>query len=203
MIVYLGLPRCASTWMFSHIDEVNIKETHYLYTSPDDPVEYTLNNQFDFSTNNWSMDSQIAKMIDPYVEKYILTIRNPVDLAVSYKTLFKLPQTLDQFINTLIVNKLLCYGDIIERWYNLVDPNKILIYNYNDLLLDNKQFISRLTNDLSVPMIKSVSNVKINVSANKVYELVSGAHLEVLDKQISKFEQITNLPLNYTINNKL
>jgi len=201
MIVYLGLPRCASTWMFSHMNETSVKETHYLYTSPDNPAEYAQTNQFDFSTNNWSMDSEVAKVIDPYVEKYILTVRNPIDLAVSYKNLFELPQTLDQFVDTLIVNKLLCYGDIIERWYNLVDPSKILIYNYDDLLADNEKFISRLTNDLAVPMIKPVSNEKINVSANKVYDLVSNTNLQILSEQIDKFEQITKLPLHYTINN--
>jgi hypothetical protein len=183
------------------MNETSVKETHYLYTSPDNPAEYAQTNQFDFSTNNWSMDSEVAKVIDPYVEKYILTVRNPIDLAVSYKNLFELPQTLDQFVDTLIVNKLLCYGDIIERWYNLVDPSKILIYNYDDLLADNEKFISRLTNDLAVPMIKPVSNEKINVSANKVYDLVSNTNLQILSEQIDKFEQITKLPLHYTINN--
>ena len=201
MIVYLGLPRCASSWIYSHLNQTNEKETHYLYTNPQDPIGYVKNKKFDFSTNNWSMDSDIVSGIDPYVEKYILTVRNPIDLAVSYKSPFNLHQTLDQFVNTLLINKLLCYGDIIERWYRLTDPGKILIYNYDDILADNQTFMTKLLEDLSLSATDSVNTTKVNLSINKKYETLSNDTLTALILQINKFEKITNLSLNYAINN--
>jgi hypothetical protein len=201
MIIYLGLPRCASSWTYNNLNSTELKETHYLYTNPQDPIDYVKSKRFDFSTNNWSMDSNIATMIDPYIKKYILTVRNPIDLAVSYKSLSRTRQSLDQFIKTLIVNKLLCYGDIIERWYNLVDPSKILIHNYDDILEDNQTFITKLTNQLLLPTPNFISLVKTNRSNNKIYEPLSESSLRVLQGQIAKFEKITNLSLNYAINN--
>jgi len=201
MIIYLGLPRCASSWIYNNLNTTELKESHYLYTNPQDPIDYVKRKQFDFSTNNWSMDSNIVTMIDPYVKKYILTIRNPIDLAVSYKSLFRTRQSLDQFTKTLIINKLLCYGDIVERWYNLVDPNKILIYNYDNILEDNQAFITKLTNQLSLPTPNFINLAKINRSNNKIYEPLSESNLAMLQFQTAKFEKITNLSLNYIINN--
>ena len=200
MIVYLGLPRCASSWIYEQLGSSEIKETHYLYTDPKDPITYCKSRSFDFSTNNWSMDSDIVQTIDPYVSKYILVVRNPIDLAISYKTLFDTSQSLDDFISTLIVNKLLCYGDIIDRWYKLVDPNKILIYNYNDIVVDSCAFISQLTEQLKLPPPTIVNTAKINASQHKKHESISNKNILTLIEQCLKFEKITNLPIGFTIN---
>jgi hypothetical protein len=62
MIVYLGMPKCASTWLWEKIkhnfDYNGLKEPHTL-------VEWgTSNGVIDFSTNNWSMDSSTVRSID-------------------------------------------------------------------------------------------------------------------------------------------
>jgi hypothetical protein len=200
MIVYLGLPRCASSWIYEQLGSTEIKETHYLYTDPKDPTTYCKNRSFDFSTNNWSMDSDVAQTIDPYVSKYILVIRNPVDLAISYKTMFNTSQSLDDFISMLITNKLLCYGDIIDRWYKLVDPNKILIYNYDDIVVDSQAFITQLTEQLKLPIPTVINLARINASQDKKYEPISNKNISTLIEQCSKFEKITNLPFKFAIN---
>ena len=200
MIVYLGLPRCASSWIYEQLGSTEIKETHYLYTDPKDPITYCKNRSFDFSTNNWSMDSDVAQTIDPYVSKYILVIRNPVDLAISYKTMFNTSQSLDNFISTLIVNKLLCYGDIIDRWYKLVDPNKILIYSYDDIVVDSRAFMAQLTEQLKLPTPTAINLARINASQHKKYEPMSNKNISTLIEQCSKFEKITNLPFKFAIN---
>jgi len=200
MIVYLGLPRCASSWIYEQLGSTEIKETHYLYTDPNDSITYCKNRSFDFSTNNWSMDSDVAQTIDPYVSKYILVIRNPVDLAISYKTMFNTSQSLDDFISMLITNKLLCYGDIIDRWYKLVDPNKILIYNYNDIVVDSRAFITQLTEQLKLPIPTVINLARINASQDKKYEPISNKNISTLIEQCSKFEKITNLPFKFAIN---
>ena len=207
MIVYLGMPRCASSWLYNNLKHVEtgelVKEPHTLYTNPDNLNEYCNNRVLDFSTNNWSMDSDVAKVIDPYVSDYILIVRDPIDLAVSYKSLFNSQQSLDGFVSTMIINKLLCYGDIIERWYSLVDPNKIHIYDYNDLQADNTKFITDVISKLGINLPSVVNNTKINVSKYKEYTTISNENLLVLQQQVDKFNEITNQAFNISINNKL
>jgi hypothetical protein len=207
MIVYLGMPRCASSWLYNNLKHVEtgelVKEPHTLYTNPINLNEYCNNRVLDFSTNNWSMDSDVAKAIDVYVSDYILIVRNPIDLAVSYKSLFNSQQSLDDFVSTMIINKLLCYGDIIERWYSLVDPNKIHIYDYNDLQADNTKFITDVISKLGINLPLAVNNTKINVSKHKEYTTISNENLLVLQQQVDKFNEITNQAFNISINNKL
>lgn len=202
MIVYLGMPRCASSWIYDHFDS-GVKETHYLYKNPVKVEEYCRSHVLDFSTNNWSIDSDVIKELDPYVSDYLLIVRDPIELAVSYKSLFNTEQSLDDFVTTMIVNKLLCYGDIIQRWYNLVDPAKILIYSYDSIVADNNQFITQLSNKLNLPLITPLNINKTNASTVKKYEAISQENLELLAQQTAKFKQITKVPIDITINNKL
>jgi len=207
MIVYLGMLRCVSSWLYNnlkHIETGNlVKEPHTLYTNPDNLNEYCNNRVLDFSTNNWSMDSDVAKAIDLYVSDYILIVRNPIDLAVSYKSAVDNEQSLDDFISTMIVNKLLCYGDIIERWYTLVDPDKIHIYSYNDVQADNKKFITSVTSALRISLPSTIDNTKVNVTKIKEYTTISAENLLILQQQLDKFNSITNQAFDISINNRL
>jgi hypothetical protein len=207
MIVYLGMPRCASSWLYNNLKHVEtgklVKEPHTLYTTPDNLDEYCTNRVLDFSTNNWSMDSRVAKSIDPYVSDYVLIVRNPLDLAVSYKSLFATQQPLDDFVSTMIINKLLCFGDIVERWYTLVDANKIHIYSYEELQSDNLKFIDTITKKLKITADLTNIDNKINVSKTKDYAAISATNLNTLQQQIDKLEKITNQSFNIAINNLL
>ena len=207
MIVYLGMPRCASSWLYDNLKHVEtgerVKEPHTLYTNPNNLEEYCANRVLDFSTNNWSMDSSVAKAIDPYVSDYVLIVRNPVDLAVSYKSSFGNHQSLDDFVSTMIVNKLLCFGDIVDRWYNLVDANKIHIYSYEELQSNNLKFINTITKKLKITADLTNIDNKINVSKTKEYEAISETNLIILQQQIDKLEKITNQAFNIAINNLL
>ena len=207
MIVYLGMPRCASSWLYNNLKHVEtgelVKEPHTLYTVPNNLDDYCTNRVLDFSTNNWSMDSTVAKSIDPYVSNYILIVRNPVDLAVSYKSSFGNRQSLDDFVSTMIINKLLCFGDIVERWYNLVDANKIHIYSYEELQLNNLKFIDTITKKLKIAVDLTNIDNKINVSNIKEHADISITNLNILQQQIDKLEKITNQSFNIAINNLL
>jgi hypothetical protein len=201
------MPRCASSWLYDNLKHVEtgelVKEPHTLYTNPNNLEEYCANRVLDFSTNNWSMDSSVAKAIDPYVSDYVLIVRNPVDLAVSYKSLFGNHQSLDDFVSTMIVNKLLCFGDIVDRWYNLVDANKIHIYSYEELQSNNLKFINTITKKLKITADLTNINDKINVSKTKEYAAISETNLIILQQQIDRLEKITNRSFNIAINNLL
>lgn len=199
MIVYLGMPRCASSWLYNQLCSTNeIKETHYLYSTPMDIDRYCANRAFDFSTNNWSMDSDVARAIDPYVSKYILIFRNPIELWRSFQS-NPITQTSAQ---SLIINKLLCYGDIVERWYSLVNSDKIIIENYSEIEKDCVMFIKNLTSKLEIPEPQHISSEKINVFDKKSMA-ISNREQQILIEQVDKLEKITNRKFNWTINNIL
>jgi hypothetical protein len=199
MIVYLGMPRCASSWLYNQLCSTNeIKETHYLYSTPMDIDRYCTNRAFDFSTNNWSMDSDVARAIDPYVSKYILIFRNPIELWRSFQS-NPITQTSAQ---SLIINKLLCYGDIVERWYSLVNSDKIIIENYSEIEKDCVMFIKNLTSKLEIPEPQHISSEKINVFDKKSMA-ISNREQQILIEQVDKLEKITNRKFNWTINNIL
>jgi hypothetical protein len=199
MIVYLGMPRCASSWIYDHLIQNQkgdmVKETHHLYTNPVDLDNYCLNRVLDFSTNNWSMDSNIAREIDPWVSKYIFVFRDPVELAASYQGLVEDTQTLDQFVTSMLYTKLLCFGDIIERWYQLVDPAKILIYQYNDVVQDSAGFVNQLVTELGAQPPTKIDPTPSNIGTRPGTGEVSERNRIILDEQVEKFSRLTGIKL--------
>jgi len=194
MIVYLGMPKCASTWLWQKIrknfDYNGIKEPHTL-------VEFgeKNNNVIDFSTNNWSMDSSTARRINPSVSKYILIVRDPIELATSYYLQTKLEgESFDDFVYTLVKTKLICYGDIIQRWYNLVGKDKILIYDYNKDIQDNQQvFIEDICRKLGIENYDDTLPLEDKVfhTPNKPTLKCNQELMQVIKEQMNKFNQIT------------
>lgn len=192
MIVYLGMPKCASTWLYDKIQHNfeydGIKEPHTL-------VEYgkTNNDYIDFSTNNWSMDSKTALELDSKVSKYIYIIRDPIELATSYYLQTAKNENFNDYVDSLIKTKLLCFGDIIERWYNLVDKNKILVYNYNNDIQNNQQsFLDKITKILNIDYDKSVPpQMKVFVTKDKPILTCNNNLKEKLNYQLNKFKEIT------------
>ena len=198
MIVYLGMPRCAISWLYDHMVHLETgpttpKETHYLYTQPVDPVGYCKQRFLDFSTNNWSMDSHVVKQIDPAVSHYVMVFRDPVQLAVSYRSLLKNTQTLDEFVKSMILNRLLCFGDIVERWQQLVDPKKLLIYSYTDIAVDPIGTLNKIYSDLGVAAAPVIDTVPTNVGYQLKIEPISQENTDYLLQQVDKFCTITGI----------
>lgn len=188
MIVYLGMPRCASTWIHSNLAKSADKETHYLYTDAANPVEYITTRTLEFSTNNWSMDSDTALAIDPYVKKYIFIFREPVDLAKSYYRFLDCPGTFTNFVQSMINSKLLCPADILERWVGLVDSKKILLYNYSDI---NEEWLHSFVNDLELEAVTTVSYQHKNASKDVAVDYsITEDQQAVLDQQWQKLNQL-------------
>lgn len=200
MIVYLGMPRCASSWLYEHLSHIETgpKETHHLYTSPTNLKSYC-QKKLEFSTNNWSMDSNVAQLINPYVTKYLLIFRNPIDLFESYQAV--LGHTLH--VDFFITNKLLCFGDIVQRWDNLIGLDKIVVANYDNLVKDPHMFIKDITTRLEVPLPAQINTEKINNVSAKRKLVLTDSQIDILKEQVSKLERITNQEFNWNINNRL
>jgi hypothetical protein len=194
MIVYLGMPKCASTWLWRKIRKNfayhGLKEPHTL-------VEFGEKNNdiIDFSTNNWSMDSSTARRIDPSVSKYILIVRDPIELATSYYLQTKLEgESFDDFVYTLVKTKLICYGDIIQRWYNLVDKEKILIYDYNkDIENKHQVFIRDICEKLGLKSYDDTLPLedKVFQTLNKPTLGCNNELMQIINDQMNKFKEIT------------
>jgi len=191
MIIYLGMPKCASGWLYSKIihnfDYTGEKEPHTL-------VEWgkTNNDIIDFSTNNWSMDSSTAKILDTKVSYYIYIIRDPIELATSYYLQTGKAINFNEFVDSLIKTKLLCFGDIIERWYNLVDRSKILVYNYDiDIQNNQEQFLKNIARILNIDYNKTISpKKKVFQTINKPTLTCDTKLMNKLDYQMNKFKKI-------------
>ena len=189
MIVYLGMPRCASTWAYINLGFRTRKETHYLYTDASNPVEYVQSLPQDFSTNNWSMDSDTALEIDPYVTKYIFIYREPFELAKSYYGFLKATGPFTDFVQSMINGKLLCLGDILERWVKLVDSSKILVYNYNDV---SESWLKQLAQDLELPIDDPIhynDEIENRSRTGNTDWTITEQQREILDKQWLKLNQ--------------
>ena len=194
MIVYLGMPKCASTWLWQKIKKNfeydGVKEPHTL-------VEFGKKNNeiIDFSTNNWSMDSSTARIIDPTVSKYILIVRDPIELATSYYLQTRMQgESFDDFVLTLIKTKLICYGDIIQRWYSLVGKDKILLYDYNkDIKNNHEAFIKDICNKLGLNSYDDTLPLedKVFQTLNKPTFSFNNKLMQVIKDQMTKFNQIT------------
>jgi len=191
MIVYLGMPKCASTWLYEKIiynfNYTGEKEPHTL-------VEWgkTNNDIIDFSTNNWSMDSSTAEILDKKVSHYIYIVRDPIELATSYYLQTGTGRNFNEFVDSLIKTKLLCFGDIIERWYNLVDSSKILVYNYNiDIQNNQEQFLEGITKILNLKYDKTIPpKQKVFQTVNKPTLTCDTKLINKLDYQMNKFKKI-------------
>tara|TARA_R110000796_G_scaffold153086_1_gene269477 strand:- start:14 stop:586 length:573 start_codon:yes stop_codon:yes gene_type:complete len=188
------MPKCASTWLWQKIKKNfeydGVKEPHTL-------VEFGKKNNeiIDFSTNNWSMDSSTARIIDPTVSKYILIVRNPIELATSYYLQTRMQrESFDDFVLTLIKTKLICYGDIIQRWYSLVGKDKILLYDYNkDIKNNHEAFIKDICNKLGLNSYDDTLPLedKVFQTLNKPTFSFNNKSMQVIKDQMTKFNQIT------------
>ena len=103
MIAYLGMPRCASSWLYNNLKHIEtgelVKEPHTLYTNPVNLDNYCNNRVLDFSTNNWSMDSNVAKAVDAYVTDYILIVRDQHSYLLVFIEVIPYLQKYEYFFN--------------------------------------------------------------------------------------------------------
>jgi len=186
MIVYLGMPRAASSWIFNHLSSAlnytGEKEPHQMYKTGELPSAC-----IDFSTNNWSMDSCTAKELDKIATHYIIVARDPLELAQSYYALTGTDTSFKEFTSYMINANLLMQGDILERWMGMVDCSKILPYDYKEIKDNSQQFMSQLCNDLNIPDIE-VQPDPVNTRKREiVFDTLDNDVLSTLYNQYNKY----------------
>ena len=125
----------------------------------------------------------------------IAELTGEVVFANDEKGTEELIENFNDYVDSLIKTKLLCFGDIIERWYNLVDKNKILVYNYNNDIKNNQQsFLDNITKILKIDYDKSVPpQIKVFVTKDKPTLTCNNNLMERLNYQMNKFKEITKL----------
>ena len=140
------------------------------------------------------MDSDTAIQIDPFITNYIFIFREPLDFARSYYLYCKQNEYIDSnitfnvFVKTLINGKTLCFGDILERWVNLVGHKKILVYDYNKI---NETWLKQFAEKLGINIANNISSDRINLSIKTTENLtITDQQQEILNYQTSKLDSI-------------
>jgi len=135
------------------------------------------------------MDSDVARSIDSLVSHYIFIFRDPLELARSYYTLLESEQDFSEFYETLIIQKLLCYGDILERWCKIIDISKLLVYDYNNHISGRqREFMENICGELGIE--PSYTDEVLNASKSKICHVPSRKLLDVTDGQMRKYNDI-------------
>jgi hypothetical protein len=136
------------------------------------------------------MDSATALAIDPYVSKYIFIYREPFELARSYYGFLRAQGPFTDFVQSMINGRLLCLGDILERWINLVDSTKILVYNYSDV---SESWLKQLAKDLELPVDDPIhynEQIDNRSQTGNTDWTITEQQQHVLDEQWAKLNQL-------------
>ena len=160
--MYLGWPKCASSWLYDNLSALgissigNCKESHLWYTDPESALrEYKKTSGdiiVDFSTNNWSMDSYVAKKAADLFDYFILIHRNPAEVVASYHEM--LDNDWNRWQESCLTNNLCNTGDTLLRWDSIVG-NKLKVYEYTDIKNHNQTFLNKIAEDLSISLLKN------------------------------------------------
>jgi len=203
MIVFLGLPKTGSTWIYQNLkcnkslNISNVKEPHvfnnqYYFTEQD--VKPTV----DFTTQNWSMDSGLAIQLDKYVDKYLYIVRNPLDLVKSWHNWTIVNQNFEETQNLVSRSGLCSIGSILERWYYLVGKDKIVVDLYENLKQNQEEFFKKTCKELSIPFDKIHKSQYINKTARVLQKPVfTKQFLHYAIAETEKFEDLTGINTGY------
>ena len=203
MIVFLGLPKTGSSWIYANlkynvpVDQNRPKEPH-VFNKQYYFLEEDISHTFDFTTQNWSMDSGLAKQLDQYVEKYFYLARNPLHLIRSWHDWANTHQSFEQTQLTSQFSRLCDIGSILERWYHLVGKDKIVVDIYENLKKDQEQFFRKTCKKLSISVDVIHKSHYINKSVivtKKPVFTESFLHQAVYETK--KFEEITGINTGY------
>lgn len=195
--MYLGWPKAASSWLFAQFQKHNAvainheKENHLWYTDPTQAMncfDQTNGNLIvDFSTNNWSMDSYVAKLVSEKFDYFILMHRNPVEIVSSYYLMNQQGSWEDWQISCLY-NKLCNTGDVLERWHDIVN-DKLVTCEYNDVCQDSQLFLNKLFSSIGIPSI-SADNQRSNESKQKHLTINNKKLIGLIEQQEKKFNKL-------------
>lgn len=199
--MYLGWPKSASSWLYRQLTKAdatpiaNVKENHLWYTNPELAIEkyHSCSGDLivDFSTNNWSMDSNTANTVYDLFDYFILVHRDPNDIVSSYYLMNHGDHYEDQWQNwqnTCLYNNLCNTGDILERWHSLIG-NKLKVYEYHDLCNNHQLFLDNLCKDIGIKPIASDIE-KDNQSPKPHLEITNSNLRTLISVQENKFYKL-------------
>jgi hypothetical protein len=148
-IVNVGLPRCATTWVWHnilhHLDsdlDIYNKENPLLLNGSysqykDFYNQYTVS--ANFNPNLWHIDTDLIRYIDQYATHISIIFRNPYEFIERYCDWIKVPDP-EQDVNFIIESKFVDYYEISARWKNNT-TKKFNIFYFEDIVSDPKLFL--------------------------------------------------------------
>lgn len=190
-LIYLGWPRSGSSWLHDLIksnsslrDLGGMKESHLFYTDPQRALAEFTEGMMDFSTNNWSMDSWVARQLKDC--RFIFLHRHPLEIMISYHS--KMDYDWDEWQRACEFNNLLNVGNVLERWIDLVGDG-ITVYEFADLVDSPERFGRMVLGDLGLSA-GTINPVALNESNPKPRGPIAPELLERAQNQEQKFQNL-------------
>jgi len=187
-IINIGLPRCGTTWLWSHLAKLisypdPVKENAILHENPDITLYREYYQRFDislnFNTNLYLLDQYLINHLDAVATHVSIILRNPYHQMQSYYNLIRASVNLDQFPNWAVEQGLYRYADIISRWQsNISKP--LQVYLYDDLAQDPDKFLAQYL---------QFCNLDVQLDPNTNY-YASKNSSTTLDRPIFSLDQI-------------
>ena len=170
-IVFLGWPRTGSTWLHTNLMMNNpdrfknlggVKESHMFYSDPDRALTEFNHDTIDFSTNNWSMDSWIAKELVKKCDHFIMVHRPIKDIIKSYFLLIHNDiNAWEGWQKSVMINKLVYIGDILQRWVEFTSGN-ISLYEFGDLQKDSIKYFNLVSSNMKLRSASRLTNHELS-----------------------------------------
>lgn len=191
-LLYLGWPRCGSTWLHMNIknntglkDLAGIKESHMFLYQPDEALKLFTYDMMDFSTNNWSMDSWVAKKIIREIDMCIMIHRDAHSLIKSYHW----GGSWQDWQTACKSNKLIDFGDTLSRWMDIAGP-KLRLYEFADLGNDPDAFGRRVLGDMGY-QDAVIDTMIVNSKGDKAHLIIDDKDLlSRIDAQEAKYQDL-------------
>ncbi len=207
MIVFLGLPKTGSTWIYRNLKfnkflnipnvKENVKEPH-VFNNQCYFTEQDVKRTVDFTTQNWSMDSGLARQLDKYVDKYLYIVRNPLDLVKSWHNWTIEGQNFEDTQMLTTRSGLCSIGSVLERWYHLAGKDKIVVDLYENLKQNQEEFFKKICKELSIPFDKIHKPQYINKTDRVLQKPVyTKQFLHYAIEETEKFEDLTGINTGY------
>ena len=203
-ILNIGLAKCGTSWLWEQLrqhpdvcfDGLEKEPPYFLETLDFDAYKKTYQD-YDISANfhvaTWQIDQCLIQQFDSVVTHASIIVSDPYLFIERFYNW--LPQEMSQsaFVDMCITSRHVGYEAVVHRWIKNLAPGKFKVLIYDDLVDHPDEFLSDYfkfcgLRDVQIPAAEKVVNKN---SQQKVPMVFSALQIELINQEISEFEQLT------------
>lgn len=208
-IANIGFPRCGTTWLWHQlvqhpeIGPANYPKEDQIFLSKQNFLEYSRVYQdhdisLNFDVELWSVDQELIKFVNSYATHISLILRDPYDFLERWHAWLDVNISNEEFIDQWIESKMICYADIVQRWFNIVGTEKFKVFLFEDLQKNPKQFLLDYFEFCGVDCV-DIDNCEIPQNQNpiKTHLAFTKKQQQIINSEILKFQSVINKDLSH------